>query len=521
MLSSQHRTCGVSLEKWMLVSIIFLALVLRVWGINFGLPYIYHPDEPRYVISAQLLFKTQNLDPRSLPDISSSSFVYVINALAYIPYYLVGKLAGVFNSPMDIPSPTMLVMGVGKTPMPATFLLGRAVTVLFSIFNVVLVFIIGRRLFKNATIGLLAAVMLAVSPTHVIHSHLVTPDTFVTFFVLLAFLETVYMYHCNKPKHYIFLGIALGCVMSSKVSGVLVVLPALVTHFYRKGVKGLRDPNLYLIPLTTGFAFVVTTPYIFGDVRDVIKDILSEGRHYSTGHLGMEGNSLAWYLNYMWQTGGIIYIFAILEILRGIYLRSKETILLSIFPLVYFGFISSFVVRNDRTILPLTPFLFLLAASFLVYLLNEASKLQLEMWRKMLISAVVCISIASLILPTSRTIAHAVLLTTVDSRETARIWINNNLPAGAKIAIESYAPFVDPARFHVQGFRKMIDHDPEWYVEKGFDYLIFSEGMYGRFYREPEKYVSQVLQYENFFSRLHLVRMFTDGGYEIRIYEVK
>lgn len=521
MLSNQYRICGLPLEKWILVSIILLAFVLRVWGINFGLPYTYHPDEPRYVISAQLLFKTQNLDPHSLPDISSSSFVYVVNALAYIPYYLVGKLVGVFNNPLDIPAPIMLAMGVGKTSMPTTFLLGRAVTVLFSTFNVFQVFLIARQLFKNVTAGLLAAVMLAVSPTNVIHGRFITPDTFLTFFVLLVFLETVYIFHSNKPEHYLLSGIALGCVASSKISGVLIVLPLLVAHFYRKGVKGVLDPNLYLIPFAAVFAFVMTTPYILGDVSDVIGDILFEGRHYATGHAGMEGGSLVWYLNYMWQTGGIIYIFATLEILRGIYSRHTETILLSIFPLVYFGFISSFVVRNDRTLLPLTPFMFLLAASFLVHMLKEAGRLQLKVWRKILISTIVCISIASLILPISKTVANAIQLTTVDSRETSRIWINNNLPAGAKIAIESYSPFVEPSMFSVQGFGRMIDHDAEWYIEQGFDYLVFSQGMYGRFYREPERYRNEVSQYDKLFEKFYLVRVFTDGGYEVRVYKVK
>jgi len=521
MLSIQYRTCDVSLEKWILVSIILLALVLRVWGINFGLPYIYHPDEPRYVISAQLLFKTQNLDPQSLPDISSSSFVYVVNALAYIPYYLAGKLVGAFDSPLDIPAPTMLAMGVGKTSMPTTFLLGRAVTVLFSIANIILVFLIGRQLFRNVTIGLLAAAMLAISPTNVIHSRFVTPDTFVVFFALLAFLETVYICYYNKPIHYILFGVALGCVVSSKINGVLIALPLIVAYFYRRGIKGLLEPSLYLIPITTGLAFVATTPYILWNVSDVIGDILSEGRHYSTGHAGMEGNSLVWYLNYMWQTAGVIYILATLEILRGIYLRSKETILLSIFPIVYFVFISIFVVRNDRTLLPLTPFLFLLAASFLTYLLNKASRLQPKVWRKMFISAIVCLSIVGLIQPTSATIENAIQLTTVDSRETARIWIANNLPAGSKIAIESYSPFVDPSRFSVHGFGRMIDHEPEWYTEQGFDYLIFSQGMYGRFYREPARYASEISQYESLFSRFEPVKIFTDGGYEIRVYKVK
>ncbi len=95
-----------------------------------------------------------------------------------------------------------------------------------------------------------------------------------------------------------------------------------------------------------------------------------------------------------------------------------------------------------------------------------------------------------------------------------------NLPKGSRIAIESYAPFVDPAVYRVQGYGAMIVHSPEWYVTNGFDYPVFSQGMYGRFYREPEKYADSVSQYNAFFDRFRLVRQFADDGYEVRLYAV-
>jgi len=32
--------------KWLLIGIALLGFCLRVWGINFGLPYLYVADEP-------------------------------------------------------------------------------------------------------------------------------------------------------------------------------------------------------------------------------------------------------------------------------------------------------------------------------------------------------------------------------------------------------------------------------------------------------------------------------------------
>jgi hypothetical protein len=80
---------------------------------------------------------------------------------------------------------------------------------------------------------------------------------------------------------------------------------------------------------------------------------------------------------------------------------------------------------------------------------------------------------------------------------------------------------VDPNRFSVHGFARITDNSPEWYIENGFQYLVFSQGMYGRFYREPERYSKHISLYEQFFDRFALTARFLDGGYEVLIYSVK
>jgi hypothetical protein len=45
-------------------------------------------------------------------------------------------------------------------------------------------------------------------------------------------------------------------------------------------------------------------------------------------------------------------------------------------------------------------------------------------------------------------------------------------------------------------------------------------GMFRRFYTEPERYSTQVARYDELFRALRMVKTFTDGGYEVRIYAV-
>ncbi len=508
----------VNRESVLIGIILFTALSVRVWGVNYDLPYIYHPDEPSYITISQNIFKTGDLNPHFFN--YPSLFLY-INALAYIPYYLMGKLIGVFHTPNDILPPISLVMGVTKAQMPTTVLLGRVITICFGVGTVGLVYFVGKQITGRTTVGVLASLMVAISPTNVWHSRLITPDTFVTFFSQASLLASILVYQQGKTWQYVVAGICVGFTASSKYNGALVVSPLLLAHFLHYGKTAFKQPKLYLALLFCGVGFLATTPYAVLDLTKFWTDLRFEAQHYSTGHAGMEGDSLRWYLNYMWNTGGGLYLLAVLGILCGSILHPRETSLLSIFPLVYFAFISSFVVRNDRTFLPLTPFLILLAAWFLIILFDNLKKVQTESSRRPLLVALAGLAIAVIVHPLSKTIADTQRLMTVDSRETARIWIDNNLPPGSKVAIESYSPFINPSRFSVHGFGRMIDHKPEWYIDQGFDYLVFSEGMYGRFYREPERYRSEISQYESLFSRFDLVKVFNDGGYEIRVYKIK
>ena len=123
-------------------------------------------------------------------------------------------------------------------------------------------------------------------------------------------------------------------------------------------------------------------------------------------------------------------------------------------------------------------------------------------------------------MPFAATVREAVRLTTPDSLDTTRVWIDQNVPAGSRIGLESYSPFVDPQKYSIQGFYKLSDHPPEWYREQGYGYLIFSERMFRRFYKDPVSTGEALRQYEDLFRAFEPVRVFTDGGYEVRVHRV-
>jgi len=498
-----------------MMSVITLAVALRVWNVDIGLPYLYHPDEPRYIGGAQTLFKTLDLNPRALTDISPGAFVYVVNAIAYVPYFVGGNLLGVFHGVADIPPPTVLNMGVARTTLSTTILLGRYVSIGFGVGSVLLVYLIGRRLITAAAAGIVAALMLAVSPDAVYHSRLVTPDTFVVFFVLLTFLGAGGILKYFRRRDYALVGIALGCLASAKISGLVVVIPVLMALLQRKGWRSILNRRMMGLFAAGAIAYVVTTPYVLVDPIKVVSDNLNEVRHYADGHPGMEGETLAYYIGYLWRSDGFVCALMIVEILRGLLRKSIQVVFLALFPISYFILISIFVVRNDRTLLPIMPFMYVLAASCLV---NVSTTLMADRRTKLgiatflaVVGVTTCISLASTI---SMTESSAAL---IGSREAARVWIQGNLPLGSRIVFEAYSPYVDPQRFELWPVGRIIDHSRAWYLDKRIRYVIVSEGMFGRYFADRNQYAFEVLQYEAFFRESELVARFNDGGYEIRI----
>ncbi len=140
------------IELSLLVIILLVALGLRVWAIDFGLPYLYHPDEPSKIEIAQHIVKTGDLNPHYF---KKPTLLIYANALLYLPYYAVGKAKGEFTTIADIPPPERLNMGVGHIGAPGAVVMGRTLTALVGVLGVLLTWVVGRRLFGRPEPALL------------------------------------------------------------------------------------------------------------------------------------------------------------------------------------------------------------------------------------------------------------------------------------------------------------------------------------------------------------------------------
>ena len=500
------------------IFIVSLAIVLRIWGIAYDLPYIYHPDEPFPIRISYNMLVTHDYNPHFY---DWPSLVIYLNLSLQSIFHLAEKILRV-GSPSTLINPLVeLAMGVTYSPRPIIILLSRLMTATFGVGTVAVTISAGKEYSRNSIVGLGAGLLLAVSPTTVSLSRYITPDTYASFFSIIVLLASILIFRYGKTRDYIIAGLGLGLAISSKYNTALVISTIFCGHFLRAGRPGIKDYRLYLTLLLGVISFFIVNPYALLDFSTFYTSFIGIGQHYYSGHAGMDGDPLKWYLSYMWKTGGVVYILAGLGLIRGLFSRSKEFVILMIFPVLYFIFINIFIVRNDRTFLPLTPFLYILAVSFLLFIINKAMLMENRAIKISSVSIIIVFMVLGSLQLFSNTVNNTTRLTVINSRETARIWVTDHIQPGSKIALESYAPFINPDTYAVQGFVMLIDNEPEWYVENHFEYLIFSQGIYRRYFNEPMRYSTEVTKYNALFERFTLINIFNDGNYEIRIYKVQ
>src|SRR5262249_54553913 len=103
----------------------------------------------------------------------------------------------------------------------------------------------------------------------------------------------------------------------------------------------------------------------------------------------------------------------------------------------------------------------------------------------------------------------------------SREWIARNLPAGSTVAIENYAPFIDPAKYHLLKLERAIDQEPDWYVEHNVDYLVLSQGMFRRYFNDPKAYAPEVGAYLRLMHAFTQLERFGGADFEVAVYSVK
>ncbi len=447
----------------LLFSALIIGAGLRLYGVDFGLPDSYHPDEFKKARLLKQMKVHQTIDPQftlhpPLLLYFSWGFSIIIKALHFFP----------------------------ENGIARNLLAGRMVSVVAGTISIYLVYLLGRRMFSKEA-GVFAALFLAISPLHVTCSRYMKEDVLFTMFVLACAVVVLKSCKEEKPKLLLLAGLLAGFAFGSKYTGVLCVVflsaaPWLVQErFTWKPEKRFIKPTLFSL-LMMGFGFLVSVPYIFLSIENVqllLRGFQIESRHAATGHLGVAID--AWSQMWMFHFSrsiipGFGFCLAWVAILGvGLCLRrwqSKELFVVLGFLIFYLTAEwakSKPLPQPDRYVLACIPFLSILAGSFVD---SVRQVLPRQMFR-------IGICFLLMFMPLLHSLQYASELR-FDTRKQMRRWMAENLPPGSKVMTmggKVYLPAV-PLRFSPVSARKVIGRDEANIVSKlktsSYDYLLLS-----------------------------------------------
>ncbi|HEX2297919.1 MAG TPA: glycosyltransferase family 39 protein, partial [Pseudonocardiaceae bacterium] len=438
--------------------VLLLALVVRLVGLSADLPMMHHPDEPvnLRVIDAMVT----NGDPNPHFFNYPSLFLYLQAAL-HLDGPVLGRLPGLAELP-----PITQVMGVSFAPTTGAILVHRGLTVAFGVLLVLVGWLTTSRLTGGSHLpAAVTATLLALSPTLVEHSRLITPDVPAGLLVALALLASVWLLQSGSVPAYVAAGVAVGLAASAKYTAVVVAVPvvlaALLGERPRRAVTRLPLAGAGALG-----AFLLTTPYALLDHPAFRAGLRFEQAHYAAGHDGMEGGSLAFYLSHLATKETVLSALAVAGTIAAAGYRRQHwraAVVLASFPLVYGAVVSMQTVRNERTILLVLPALAVLAGPAVEPITQWARQRRARtVAPATAIASVLTLAIlgslaaALLVVQAARTLPRPGPSTWT----AAGRWLDAHAPPGSQLLIESYAPWPDPARYSVLTRSRLIDGGP-------------------------------------------------------------
>lgn len=453
--------------------------LLRLYGADYALGNNFHPDE------RQILFHVVQLSwPHSLAqffDAAASPLNPHFFAYGSFPLYLLAAVGNILSH---------------ISPALANFanltLTGRVLNALFDTGTILLTGWLGLLLTNDRTPGrryawsvaLLAAALVAFTPLQVQLSHFYTVDTMLLFFVTLTILACVALVDSDKPVRWsLIAGLGFGLALATKFSAAPLAVPlfvALAMRWYRRGFFSILEPLIYSLSASL-VSFLIAMPYALLDRTEFLQQVAAQGdlargaldlpyvRQFAgtTPFIYQAQNMILWGMG---LTLGLAAVAGFLWLCWRVWKRDAGPWLVVLSWVIVYGAITcTFYVKFMRYMLPLYPFLALMAASALISLLkfsrerakslssSGASSSSLKSaFVKFLPYAVIVIVLAG-------TIFQGLALLNVYSQPNTRIqasrWIFDHLKPGSVLTYEQWDDALPVA---------IDNHDPLIYKQASY-----------------------------------------------------
>jgi 4-amino-4-deoxy-L-arabinose transferase-like glycosyltransferase len=439
MLNTEHSKS----QTVVLLGILLLAAALRFYQIDFGKPFTYHPDEIKLISQAGRLLDSHFMEKSVYFAIGTYPpfFTYML-AGAMGLYVGVGLLTGHFDS-------LIAVKTAYQSDPFQFFLVGRVLSAMLGIAVVLLLFLIGRRLYSKS-VGLLAALLAAVNMALINHAHFSTVDTAAAFWGLLCAYYCLKIADEGSTLDYILAALFAALATATKFNMALLVLPIIFAHFsrvsWREWLKQLFNARLMVAGLSWIVGFLLACPILWLDFRETIGGIIGTGKFENVGKIGSGGSFLSYWTgdqsdgfgvffpNSIPDTFGILLTgLCALSIFYLIFRHKKADLFLLIFLLPMYFLFEKMSIKAIRHLVPIIPFL-LLAGAVLISEIHQKRK----RFRVINLTLVLVIILTNMIQVSS----YWWKIAQLDPRTRAHAWVLANISPQSLILEEDFPPIL-------------------------------------------------------------------------------
>jgi|GEM_PF-6125116 len=222
-------------EIYLLV-IVCMGLFLRIFQLSYGLPSVSHEE---YVTLSRSWFMGLS------GDMNPGWFLWP-GGLIYLQYILL-----------------RFIQAVGFREWAEFIMAARGFQVALGLLTIVSVFAVVKHVY-GTSVGLIAALFVAVFPQHVYYSRLARPETFVALMFIGSYWFALRLIQTGHLRYFVLSVLVAGLAFSAKYNGIIAMIIPCAAYIYSYQVRVVRAPPLTALAFAAGgllIVFVLLNPY--------------------------------------------------------------------------------------------------------------------------------------------------------------------------------------------------------------------------------------------------------------------
>jgi 4-amino-4-deoxy-L-arabinose transferase-like glycosyltransferase len=481
-------------------AIVVLAAALRLWTVDSGIPHTVAVDEPAIMGRALNILKTGDFNPHFFDYGGLTIYMHAAVASAR---FATGALSRKWTS-------------LDQVWAGDFYLWARIVTALIGTLTVYVTYRAARR--WGLAVALIASLMMAVQPNHVLESHRALTDVPLTFFVALTFLLSLVSAEDGRLRWFLLAGAAAGLATATKYNGVLAMIMPVMVAYTMQGVR-LRSAAILTTGAGTVVAFLIAAPYSLLDVREFLNGFASLASHYAAErapsqvadtYLGYLRNSFGvgeagWWVFIGWPA--VLFSLAgMLVLAYQIRWRPQRAAALAVlvYSLAYVWVLVHQSLAYARYALPIVPMICLAAGVGITTVCRAIWRGSASGLTRRRMLAVMLVLIVP---PAFQAVRSDWSRRKVGTDELMARWIQTNIDPKAHIVSEATTIQMPPQFSSFETTNKLIHETIDAYRQREVTYLVASSSQSDVFFSDEPNHAGEVARYRRIFETADIVKI--------------